>query len=196
MIAFVRGTVCDITADAVIVEQGGIGFRVFVPASESARMDINTEVRLYTYLRVAEDDLSLFGFLTKDALELFRMLISVNGIGPKGAMAILGTMSADELRFAIAAEDAKAISAAPGIGAKTAQRVILDLRDKIDYVSAIETAVAQPVRLADEPSAQQEAIQALVALGYSSAEAMRSLRNVDTEGMTTEDIIRIALRNI
>ncbi len=197
MISFIKGVVCEINEDSVVIEQGGIGFLVYVPASELNAMSANTEVRLFTYLRVAEDDLSLYGFLSRDTLSLFRMLISVNGIGPKGAMAILSVLSADDLRFAIASEDAKAISRAPGIGNKTAQRVILDLRDKIDYAGAMETRLDQGAAVvAAAGTPQQEAIQALVALGYGSAESMRAIRDLDTQDMDVEDILKAALRNL
>ncbi len=199
MISFIKGVVCEINADSAVIEQGGIGFLVYVPASELNALSVNTEIRLYTYLRVAEDDLSLYGFLTRDTLQLFTMLISVNGIGPKGAMAILSVLSADDLRFAIASEDAKAISRAPGIGNKTAQRVILDLRDKIDYAGAMETRLdqgASAAAAAAPGTPQQEAIQALVALGYGSAEAMRAVRSLDSQDMDVEEILKAALRNL
>ncbi len=132
MYAYIKGILEEITEDAVVVEAGGIGYNIKVSASTADLLPgIGSEVKVYTYTLVREDAFSLYGFLTRDDLDIFKKLITVSGIGPKGGLAILSVMSADALRFAVMAGDAKAIAKAPGVGAKTAERVILDLRDKI-----------------------------------------------------------------
>ena len=132
MIAFVKGRIEDITEENVVVDTGNIGYNVKISTGTASLLPgVDAEVKLYTYTCVREDMFSLYGFLTRDDLEVFKKLITVNGIGPKGGLAILSVMSADDLRFAIISGDAAAISKAPGIGKKTAERVILDLKDKI-----------------------------------------------------------------
>lgn len=148
--------------------------------------------------------MQLFGFLTKDELAMFQLLITVSGIGPKGALGILSVMDADALRFAILADDAKSISKAPGIGVKTAGRLILELRDKVDFEEAIEGALdrgemnaAGRSSAGENGAAANEAIQALVALGYSSAEAVKAVKKVAAApDQTVEDILKAALKNL
>ena len=132
MYAYLKGTLEEVTEDNIVVEVNGIGYNVKVSTNTADLLPgIGNEIKIYTYTLVREDTFSLYGFLTRDDLEIFKKLITVNGIGPKGGLAILSVMNADALRFAIMAGDAKSIAKAPGVGAKTAERVILDLRDKI-----------------------------------------------------------------
>lgn len=132
MIAFVKGFIEDISEENVVIDTGNIGYNLKISTGTAARLPgIGAEVKLYTYTCVREDSFSLFGFLSRDDLEIFKKLITVNGIGPKGGLAILSVMTADSLRFAIISGDAVSIAKAPGIGKKTAERVILDLKDKI-----------------------------------------------------------------
>ena len=132
MIAFVKGFIEDISEENVVIDTGNIGYNLKISTGTAARLPgIGAEVKLYTYTCVREDSFSLFGFLSRDDLEIFKKLITVNGIGPKGGLAILSVMTADSLRFAIMSGDAVGIAKAPGIGKKTAERVILDLKDKI-----------------------------------------------------------------
>ena len=141
----------------------------------------------------------LFGFLTKDDLFVFRLLLGVSGIGPKGALAILSVMTTDDLRFAVLGDDAKAIAKAPGVGAKTAQRLILELKDKLSLEDAFEQKLAQndnPVQNKAK-GAKNEAIEALVALGYSSSEALKALNGIEiTDDTDVEDILKVALKNM
>ena len=135
MYSYIKGELVDVAGDHIVVDNNGIGYQMFISSSTHFHMPaIGEDVKVYTYLNVKEDALQLFGFLTKEELELFKLLITVNGIGPKNALGILGTLEPADLRFAIMAEDAKAISKAPGVGAKSAQRIIIELRDKIDSV--------------------------------------------------------------
>lgn len=141
----------------------------------------------------------LFGFLTKDDLFVFRLLLGVSGIGPKGALAVLSVMTTDDLRFAVLGDDAKAIAKAPGVGAKTAQRLILELKDKLSLEDAFEQKLAKndsPVQNKAK-GAKNEAIEALVALGYSSSEALKALNGIEiTDDTDVEDILKAALKNM
>ncbi len=199
MIGYLKGEVAGIYDDRIILEVGGIGYNIFMPASSLELIEgTGAVIKVFTYLLVREDALLLYGFLTKDDLELYKMLISVNGIGPKGALAILSVMSVDDLRFAILSGDAKAIGKAPGIGPKTAQRLILDIKDKIDISSALDSGLSSTHTQENAPmtGARDEAAQALVALGYSRSDAYRAVRSVDNETDDVEDILKRALMTI
>lgn len=201
MYAYLKGTIEDITEDNLVIEVNQIGYNVKVSARTlNALGGIGSFVKIYTYTLVREDTFSLYGFLSKDDLEIFKKLITVNGIGPKGGLAILSIMSADELRFAILAADAKAIAKAPGVGAKTAERVILDLKDKIsigDAISPGETVSALAVAGEDIGNKKNEAVEALTALGYSASDALRAVKQVEmTEDISVEEILKTALKYI
>lgn len=206
MIYFVKGILESVQDNQVVVENQGIGFAVMVPLSVvSALPQTGNEVKLYTYMYVREDAIQLYGFLTRDELSMFQLLITVSGIGPKGALGILSVMDADALRFAILADDAKSISKAPGIGAKTAGKLILELKDKMDFGDAVDSVLDKGQENAtgmggaahDTGTAANEAIQALVALGYTSTEAVKAVKKaVITPDMTVEDILKAGLRNI
>lgn len=201
MYAYIKGTLEEIVEDAVIVEAGGIGYNIKVSTTTADLLPgIGSEVKIYTYTLVREDVFSLYGFLTRDDLEIFKKLITVSGIGPKGGLAILSVMSADALRFAVMAGDSKAIAKAPGIGAKTAERVILDLRDKISIedtlrgVGDADTVAGAAAGTADNMM-KREAIEALVALGYSASDATAAVKKVDVgEEATSESILKMALK--
>ena len=185
MIAFVKGIIDDITEENVVVDVGGIGYNVKISAGTAALLPgLNEEIKLYTYTCVREDMFNLYGFLTRDDLEIFKKLITVNGIGPKGGLAILSVMSADDLRFAIISGDAAAIAKAPGIGKKTAERVILDLKDKVTIEDTLihkEMHQTGNVPLGVEERARNEAVEALIALGYSSSDALHAVKSVGLE---------------
>ena len=141
MISYVKGELAAIEEQKAVIDVGGIGYGVYMPQQSMARLpEIGSTVKLHTYLNVKEDAMQLFGFLTRDDLEIFKLVIGVSGIGPKGGLNILSSMSPDELRFAIMSGDAKAISAAPGIGKKTAEKLIVELRDKVDIEEMLEHA--------------------------------------------------------
>ncbi|MBR5360710.1 MAG: Holliday junction branch migration protein RuvA [Lachnospiraceae bacterium] len=197
MIGYLKGEVAGIYEDRIILEVGGIGYNIYMPASSLDLIDgSGISIKIYTYLLVREDSLSLYGFLTKDDLDLYKLLISVNGIGPKGALALLSVMTADDLRFAILSGDAKAIGKAPGVGPKTAQRVIIDLKDKIDIQSAFEDKLSHVV---DDHSSgsglsaiREEAAEALIALGYSQTASYKAVRSV-SDADDVETILKKAL---
>ena len=200
MIGYLKGEVAGIYEDRIILEVGGIGYNIFMPASSLEMIEsVGCSIKVYTYLLVREDALLLYGFLTKDDLDLYKMLISVNGIGPKGALAILSVMSVDDLRFAILSGDAKAIGKAPGVGPKTAQRVILDLKDKIDIGPALDKGLDGTGDISTNATmtgARDEAAEALVALGYSRTDAYRAVRAVDDDTDDVEAVLKRALATI
>ena len=204
MYAYLKGSLEEITEDNIVVEAGGVGYNVKVSTTTADLLPgIGSEVKIYTYTLVREDTFSLYGFLTRDDLEIFKKLITVNGIGPKGGLAILSVMSADALRFAIMAGDAKSIAKAPGIGNKTAERVILDLRDKISLEDTLRgfgesagvSGFAASDSLGTDNVMKKEAIEALVALGYSASDATAAVKKVEvTEDTTVESILKSALK--
>lgn len=199
MIAFVRGTVAQIGESAAVLECGGIGYNINITARDAARLHIGDEVQLHTCLNVREDAMQLFGFLSRDDLQVFRLLLTVSGVGPKGALGVLSALSANDLRFAVLSDDVKTVSSAPGIGRKTAQKLILELRDKFSLQDAFEerTAAVQAESLqCAQTDAQNEAVQALVALGYSGSDALKAVRAAASEGMDTEEILKAALRQM
>lgn len=197
MIAYIRGELASIEKEKIILDVKGIGYGIFMPESSMGLLpQIGSIVKIYTYLNVREDAMQLFGFLTKDDLELFRLLIGVSGIGPKGGLNILSSLSADELRFAVMSGDAKAISAAPGIGKKTAEKVIIELKDKLDIEDILNhtTDTAPDLKSNVSGEIESEAVQALVALGYGSAESLKAVKSVSTEHRTVEDVLKAALK--
>lgn len=199
MISYIKGPLIDIFEDTVVIEAGSIGFDIHVPLSVLEKLPrIGETVTLYTYFQVREDAMTLYGFLNRQDLEMYKLLIGVNGIGPKAALGILSVLRPDDLRLAILSGDAKAIARAPGVGAKTAQRVILDLKDRV-HIEDIETmGFAAPADSAvNIGSSGKEAIEALVALGYSALEASKAVKKVTiTEEMSPEDVLKASLKHL
>lgn len=202
MYAYLKGILIETDEDGAVIETGGIGYNVrMMPEQLSVLPPRGTEVKIYTYTSVREDALWLYGFLTHDELKMFKLLITVSGIGPKGAQGVLAVMSPSDLRFAIFSGDAKSISKAPGVGAKSAQRIILELKDKV----SIEDNLAFDDEDYSETSGSgsglnplgAEAACALAALGYSRADSLKAVSQVPfVEGMTVEDILKNALKNL
>ena len=201
MISYVKGSLTEKFEDSVIVEAGGIGYRIFVPTSVLEHLPKTGEtVKIYTYFSVREDAMSLYGFLSRQDLEMFRQLIAVNGVGPKSALGILSALSPDVLRLAVLSGDAKAISKAPGVGSKTAQRIILDLKDKVKAEDILD-GYTEPIfghgEVSNVGAIGKEAIEALTALGYSASEASGVVKKVTiTESMTAEDVLKAALKHL
>lgn len=199
MISYLRGTVAAFEEDKVIVDVGGVGYGVYMSGQAMGKLPaVGREVKLHTYLNVKEDAMQLYGFLTRDDLSVFKLVIGVNGIGPKGGLGVLSALSPDDLRFAVLANDVKAICAAPGIGKKTAEKLILELRDKLKFEDALEH-IASEVTVGMEVNGQiqSEAVQALVALGYGSTEALKAVRKVEAdETMEVEDVLKLALKHM
>ena len=193
--------------NSIIVENAsGIGFEIFIPAgSPLYRYGEGEEIMVYTSMAVKEDDISLYGFHNREALELFELLTTVNGIGAKAAMAILSALSPEELRRAILFKDAKEISRANGVGKKTAERIILELKEKIGKMPGSMSDSGMPAELAGGGASagggagadnRVEAINALIALGYSKAEAFSAISQVPEEGLSCEDYIKKALKHL
>ena len=198
MITYVRGQLTEVTANSIVLEAYGIGYEIMIPASMFGKLDsIGNEMKIYTYQNVKEDALDLYGFLTRDDLEIFKLLITVNGIGPKGALNILSAMTPDDLRIAVLSDDVKKIQSAPGIGGKTAQKVILDLKDKLTLSDIVSTGDIIPDNNAVASGAKEEAIEALASLGYSASEALKTVNGLKlTEDMDSEDILKAALKKL
>ena len=198
MFAYIRGTAAQVTEHSVILETGGVGFRILAPYSVLERIHTGDEVKLYTHFSVREDAMQLFGFLQEEELELFRLLIGVSGIGPKGALGVLSALTADELRFAVLSGDAAAIAKAPGIGKKTAQKVILELKDKLDLEEAFEAKAAHTEEADGTGNPQTEAVRALAALGYSTQEAGRAVKAAASKlgEADVEALLKAALRGM
>lgn len=200
MIAFVKGILDSVSEDKIIVENQNIGFEILVPRSVVSELpQVGNTVKIYTYTYVREDALQLYGFLTKDSMDMFKLLITVNGIGPKAALGILTAMDTDALRLAILSDDAKTIAKAPGIGPKTASKLILELKDKCyleDVFGGVEESFATE-NVSAGADAKKDAIEALVALGYSASEATGAVRKLQvTEEMSVEDILKLSLKNL
>ena len=199
MIAYIRGTVTWVEEGAVILDNHGIGYRICVPSTALSGAGINEEMLLYTYFSVREDAMQLYGFLSREDLHLFELLLGVSGVGPKAAMGILSSLSADDLRFAILSDDAARIARAPGIGKKTAQKVILELKDKLDLMEVFEAKAAKAdADDADVDGSSRDAVLALTALGYGKTEALKAVRAACSEclGGDSETLIRSALKHI
>lgn len=201
MLSYIRGELVTIEEDKVIIDVNGVGFGVFMPAQSMNYLPMaGEEIRLHTYMNVREDAIQLYGFLTRDDLKVFKLLIGVSGIGPKGGLSILSQMSPDDLRFAVMANDAKTIAKAPGIGKKTAEKLIIELKDKLDIEDVLNKNVddsSVAVLSNSSNGVQAEAVQALVALGYGSTEATKAVKKVSIDEATTvEDLLKSALKNI
>lgn len=210
MFKYIKGYYAMTFAGGIVVEtSSGIGFEINIPAgSPLYKYGEGEEITVFTAMIVKEDDISLYGFHNRESLDLFRLLITVSGIGAKGAMSIMGSMSADELRRAIMFEDVKEISKANGVGKKTAERLILELKDKIGKPGGTVDSAASSASIGGAgdymygagangaEDARTEAIYALVSLGYSKAEAFAAVSRVPEEGLTGEEYIKRALKSL
>ena len=198
MISFIKGTVVDIEESKIILECNGIGYNIFVPSSlVNSIGKTGKDLKVFTYLA----GMTLFGFLLKEELDIFKQIIGVSGIGPKGALGILSTLTIDELKIAIMADDSKTIAKAPGIGGKTASKLILELRDKIDFDNpfGISGDMAEDTDYNSDSGVQNDAMDALIALGYSSSQALSAIKKAYASNKdigNTSELIKIALKNI
>ncbi len=201
MIGYIKGILEDADEQSVTVEANGVGYRIFVPGSVLAgSLPMGQEIKIYTYLSVKEDAMQLYGFLTKDDLNVYKLLLGVSGIGPKAGLGILTGLTADELRFAVLADDVATISKAPAIGKKTAQKLILELKDKLNLRDAFEQKMANQKQIPIAKGTDthiQDAVEALVALGYPSADALRAVKRVEkSEELSVEDLLKAALKKM
>ena len=202
MISYIKGNIIEIEEDLIIIVANNIGYNIRISNQTAASLPgIGQEIKIYTYMHVREDAISLFGFMTRDDLKVFKLLIGVSGIGPKGGLAVLSALSADDIRFAVLSDDVKTISKAPGIGTKTAQRLIIELKDKLKLEDAFEQRLENNQIATSESNlkndAKSEAILALTSLGYSNSEALRAVKEADiTDDLDSEAILKAALKKI
>lgn len=202
MISFLKGCIEEKNEKSIFLDVNGVGYEVYMPTGSASMLpSVGETVKIHTYLQISENGVGLYGFLTKDELNVFKLLITVNGIGPKGAVGILSALTANELRLAVLSDDDKAISKAPGIGAKTAKKLILELKDKFHLEDALEE-FEEPSKAvvrgkAELNDAHAEAVQALTALGYSNSDALKAVRMADNgEIVSTEDLLKAALKQL
>ncbi|MCD8019057.1 MAG: Holliday junction branch migration protein RuvA [Clostridiales bacterium] len=200
MIAYIKGTAAYAENDTVVLDHQGMGYQIRVPSTALEQIHMGQEITLHTYLYVREDALALYGFLTKEELRLFRLLLGVNGVGPRVALAVLSALSVEDLYYAVVSEDAKSIAKTPGIGPKGAKRMIIELKDKLDLR---DLGIDEDAEMETEPSvsvvkgndAAAETIEALMVLGYSNGEAYRAVHRVKGYAdMDTEELLGEALK--
>lgn len=196
MFSYIKGKLVSKLVNYIIVEVGGIGFKIFMSTSSISKLNENEEVKIHTYMQVKEDDISLYGFITSEELRMFELLISVSGIGAKSAITMLSSITPSSFALAIISNDIKSLTKIPGIGNKTAQRIVLELKDKLKTEESISNDNEEIIIAIKDDNKSSEAIQALKVLGYTNSEIEKVLGKIDTNSMTVEDIIRTALINL
>ncbi|MBS5787787.1 MAG: Holliday junction branch migration protein RuvA [Clostridioides difficile] len=191
MFNYIKGTVEEINLNYIVIENNNIGYEINASTNTIADMRVGKEAKIYTKLIVREDDLNICGFSTKEELRMFELLTSVSKIGPKVGLSILSFSSPEKLGAFILSDDIANLSKAPGVGKKTAERIILELKDKIDK----ESVAFEPTLFSEKPIliSQDEAVEALVALGYSPMESKEAVQKCKKDGLNTEDIIKKSL---
>lgn len=199
MISYIKGILEDMSPGMVVVDNHGIGYQMMVPMRGESFPKIGQEIKIYTHMHVREDDVSLFGFLSKEEKEAFELLIGVNGIGPKVGLSVLSTLSVYELKMAVISEDVKTLSKTPGLGPKGAKKLILELKDKLSFEELEEDGVGAEIfdTSADSSDSVMITIEGLVSLGYSKSEAAIAVNKVeDAKDLTPEELLKKALKNI
>jgi len=197
MIGYLRGKVDQLSTEACYLDVCGVGYRVFIPASTREKMAVGLEAKIYTYLNVREDAMYLFGFFTQEEHSMFLLLLSVTGVGPKMALSILSAMKPEGIRVSIGRNDLTSLTRIAGVGKKTAERIVLELRDKIGQIGVDFQPGSDSRSMAvSSGAAFDEALAALMSLGYQQAEILTRLRKFTTDGKTAEDLIRSVLREI
>ena len=199
MISYIKGILEDMSPGMVVVDNHGIGYQMMVPMRGESFPKIGQEIKIYTHMHVREDDVSLFGFLSKEEKEAFELLIGVNGIGPKVGLSVLSTLSVYELKMAVISEDVKTISKTPGLGPKGAKKLIVELKDKLSFEELEEDGVGAEIfdTSADSSDSVMITIEGLVSLGYSKSEAAIAVNKVeDAKDLTPEELLKKALKNI
>lgn len=193
MIAFLKGIVDFKSRNFIIMDINGVGYKAFMPEKSLMEIELRSEIKIFTYMRVMEDDVSLYGFLTNEELAMFELLISVGGIGAKSAINILSNIEPSKFALAVISSDVNTLKKLPGIGPKTAQRIILELKDKIKSEDAIDENDNRESSIIIDSNVQ-DAIDALQVLGYSKGEIEKVLKDVNTKNMPVEDIIKTGLK--
>lgn len=196
MIYNVRGTLTYTDINYAVVECGGVGFKCFVSMTTLKELpSIGKETNLYTYLAVREDAMDLFGFATQQELDAFKLLITVSGVGPKAAMAVLSVLPPDRLSVAVSSGDVKSIQSAQGVGKKTAERIVLELKDKMLGIAPSNAAAVQGIQAVATNSDAQEAVEVLVSLGFNQSDAATVVGAMD-KGLSVDDMIRKGLKQL
>ena len=194
MISYLKGSLETKNIDSVVIEVGGIGYKVFMSRSSLDKVgDIGKQVKVFTYMRVREDDVSLYGFCTNEELKMFEQLLGVSGIGAKSALTILSNISPSSFALAIISGDIAVLKSLPGIGAKSAQRMILELKDKLKTEDAIEADIAN-VEYVPVNNNAKDAIDALQVLGYARKDIEQVMSKIDTNNLSVEEIIKQGLK--
>ena len=201
MLAYIKGILEIKTKGYIVVEAGGLGYKIFMPESTIANTgNIGDKVQIYTFMRVREDDVSLYGFLTNEELRMFELLLSVSGIGAKGALGILSNITPSQFALAVISNDVAILKKVPGIGPKTAQRAILELKDKLKKEQEISIAEGEETsnieQVIKEDEKVSEAISALQVIGYSKREIIEALQTIEVTSLSVEDIIKKGLANL
>lgn len=196
MYAYIKGTLEIKTAEYVVVETGGIGYKVFMSETAIDKLgDVGTIVKIYTYLKVREDEMSLYGFNTNEELRMFELLLSVSGVGAKSAIVILSNITPSSFALAVITDDVSKLKKLPGIGPKTAQRIILELKDKLKAVEDTNKDELEEILLKKEADSEKvsEAMSALQVLGYTRKEIDKAFEKFDKAELSVEDIIKKGL---
>lgn len=200
MIGYITGELAVVSQDSIIIEQGGIGYELMLTSLAISKLpSIGSSIKVYTYLHVREDILALYGFLGYEDLEVFKLLITVSGIGPKAAIGILSALTPNDLRFAILSEDVKALTQAPGVGPKTAKKLILELKDKFKLDESFESRLINSENASNSSIVQvgKETLEALLVLGYSRTDASSAVRSIEINDKTTvEDALKKSLEQL
>ena len=191
MISYIKGLLEIKAKDYVVVDVGGIGYKIFMSDTSINELEKGKEVKIFTYMRVREDDISLYGFLNNEELVTFELLISVGGVGAKSAIAILSHITPSKFALAVISNDVGALKKLPGIGAKTAARIILELKDKMKTEEAIENTENEEIKLDNKAG---DALEALCVLGYTRKDVEKALSKIDTNKLTVEEIIKQGLK--
>ncbi len=193
MIAFIRGKVDFKSINYAVIEINGIGYKIFMSTKSLQEIEMKSEIKVFTYMKVSEDDVSLYGFMTNEELAMFELLISVGGIGAKSAINILSNIEPSKFALAVITDDVNTLKKLPGIGPKTAQRIILELKDKLKSEQAVELQDTENTQIKLNPNLQ-DAIDALQVLGYTRVEIEKTLGEINTSDMTVEEIIKEGLK--
>ena len=199
MIGFLRGMIDQITIENCLIEVQGIGYRVFVPTSTRDKLTVNSEVKLYTYLNVREDAMLLFGFVSQEEHSMFLLLLTVSGVGPKMALAVLSAMKPEDIRLAISRNDLTSLTRISGVGKKTAERMVLELKDKIGQITLTEVAAGGfSAGILSSPAGAvfDEALAALTSLGYSQSEVLPVLRKHAADSSSVGELVKLVLREM
>ncbi len=198
MFSYIKGILVAKSIGYVIIDVGGVGFKIFMSETSIKKLgETGEEIKVFTHMQVREDDISLYGFTTNEELRMFELLISVSGVGAKSAIAMLSNISPSSFALAVISNDIKSLTKIPGIGSKTAQRIVLELKDKLKTEESISNNSNEEIIVAiQDDNKTSEAVQALKVLGYTSVEIEKVLSTLDTNNMSVEDIIRKALINL